>query len=136
MEPELPPPPKAAFELVRQLWQDDPPDDERRQDPRFPATGVLRVQPLDEALRPRGEPFLAVLRDVSVRGISFVHTRAVPHGYVQLDIHKAAVRTPRLLVTIVWCKPVRTLYLVAGRILTRDVKTQDCDANPSESPQA
>lgn len=123
-QPELPPPPKIAFDFVRQLWEQDPPEENLRRDPRYQSVTTLRIQPLSEALQPKGEPFLAVLRDVSARGISFVHTRALTNGFILVDFHELTP-APSLLVATVWSKPIRTCYLIGGRIITKYSSIQD-----------
>lgn len=113
---DLPPPPDAAYHLVREMHTTFRLHEKRR-GARYPVASTILVDMLDEASRPRNEPFLAVLRDISANGISFVHTRAITPGLMRIEFADANDRMPALVIRQVRCEPYRTFYIVAGQIV-------------------
>jgi hypothetical protein len=48
---------------------------ERRSNPRIPKSLEISVQPLDEKLVERGQPFFAITRDISQGGLAYLSSR-------------------------------------------------------------
>ncbi|MFK7767071.1 MAG: hypothetical protein AB8B55_07595 [Mariniblastus sp.] len=60
------------------------PEGDRRKNVRTTRTLVLAIQPLDEKLNPVGRPFNANTRNVSQRGIGFLHSAEFFTPYVRI----------------------------------------------------
>ena len=56
----------------------------RRSSERIPRSLVLVVQPLNNEFQPVGSPFKAVTRDVSEKGLGFLHETPFPTKYVRI----------------------------------------------------
>lgn len=118
--PSNPSPPPAAFALARELWEAELPDSELRSAQRFAASATLRITPLDDCLQPAEESFAVVLRDISEKGLSFIHTRAITNRFVLVEFATRESAAPRLLAHVVRCQPVRLFYLIAARIISKN----------------
>lgn len=59
---------------------------ERRIAKRYPLQVVAMATPLDGQMRPTGEPFPVLTRDISTSGIGLVHSRPLDMKYVHLDL--------------------------------------------------
>ena len=60
--------------------------DNRRAHKRIPRSISLTVQPLDMDFQPDGEPFWALSRDISLRGLAFVNSEPVAHEFVRIGL--------------------------------------------------
>jgi hypothetical protein len=59
-----------------------------RKSTRFPCAAEMLGPPIDADPRQRGEPFIAVCRDVSMFGVSVFHTRPGPAHYVLVRLNR------------------------------------------------
>ena len=59
-------------------------DAERRDNPRYPSSVTLRVQPLNADLQPDGEQFRVMTRDVNVDGFGFVHAEPIKQKFLKV----------------------------------------------------
>lgn len=87
---ELSPLDAVELGLIENLAADsstDPYDQpERRLANRYPLQVVAMATPLDHQMRPTGEPFPVLTRDISTSGIGLVHSRPLDMKYVHLDL--------------------------------------------------
>lgn len=104
--------------FLRETAEPDIEGEERRGSPRFRLPVSVRVSPLDERMQAAGEPYYATCSDISCRGISFLHTRAVTDKYLLVEI-SASGRRMRLLMEMLRCQPDRRYYEIAGQFVTR-----------------
>ena len=91
---------------------------ERRNHVRYVVALPTVVQPLDEKLSPSGDSFHAVTRDISVGGVSLVHTYPIQSKYISVEIKPREGAAIRLLVKVLRCKPLGSYYDVAGEFVT------------------
>jgi len=74
---------------------------ERRAEERESLVVPVLVQPVDKSLRPVGDPFTAVTRDISRSGIGLVYFERVPHCLLAIQA-RIAGEDVKLVVEIVW----------------------------------
>ena len=72
--------------LVDSNAQEIPDPTERRAHRRYPLNVVATATPLDDEMRPTGESFPVLTRDISQAGIGLVHSRPLDMKYVTLDL--------------------------------------------------
>lgn len=60
--------------------------DNRRSHHRVPRSISLMVQPLDLDFQPNGEPFWALTRDISLKGLGFINPEPITHEFVRLGL--------------------------------------------------
>jgi hypothetical protein len=76
----------------------------------------VQIFPLDNELRPAGEPFQAVTRDISYGGIGVFHTRSVDVPYVTIEIAAPdTYRSMRLLAEVEHCTRLGGFHVVGCR---------------------
>jgi hypothetical protein len=93
---------------------------ERRTEPRRPVVLPAPAQAIDEHLRPRGEPFVAITRDLSTRGIAIYHVRPVAAGsLLALELEVAPGDTMQVVLEVLRCRPAGEFYEIAGTFLTK-----------------
>ncbi len=81
----------SFFRLIQELTTGDQPHDSRRRHRREPKSISLRIQPLDLDYRPDGEPFWAVSRDISHKGLGFVNPEPVVHEFVRIGLFEQEI---------------------------------------------
>lgn len=91
---------------------------ERRVHGRYVVAIPSIVQPLDDMLRPQGKPVRAVTRDISVGGVSLLHTEAVTTSFIGANLCPVNSREICLLIHVLRCTPVGAYYDVAGEFVT------------------
>lgn len=91
---------------------------ERRSYPRYVVALPSVVQPLDDERCPQGKPFNAVTRDISIGGISLVHTRPANCRLLGVKLKLPSGKGIHLLVSVRRCRPLGTYYDIAGEFVT------------------
>jgi len=92
--------------------------DERRSATRYPLACPVVAVPIDDHEHP-GEPFAAITRDISSRGISIYHTRPVHEPYLAIQWTIEEGERLRVLVEVVRCRPVGPFfYEIGGSFIT------------------
>ena len=83
---------------------------ERRRNQRHPLSVTLAAQPLDADLKPQGNEFRVITRDVSPGGIGFVHSEPIEQEFLKLIMpdHDGS----ELVVKVRHCTPVGELGLL------------------------
>ena len=87
---ELSPLDAVALGLIANLGDAAPTEPydrpERRLTKRYPLQVVAMATPLDDQMRPMGEAFPVLTRDISTSGIGLVHSRPLDMKHVHLDL--------------------------------------------------
>lgn len=110
--------PAAVEQFLRETAEPEIERQERRGTPRYLLQIPVRVSPLDERMQSDSPPYYATCCNISCRGISFLHTRAVTNKYLLVEI-TASGRRMRLLVEVLRCQRKGRFYEVAGQFVTR-----------------
>jgi len=116
---ELPPPPPAVIEFVKQLPPVAPEVADRRNRPRRLVATTCVVTPLDAHGEPSGAAFRAVTRDVSTTGIAMLFTRPVEAPKLKIQLPRFGGTTVEVLANVIRCEPLGPYYDVAGEFVQR-----------------
>ena len=93
---------------------------ENRSEPRYRVALKVAAQPIDERLRPVGQGFYAVTRDISSRGISLFHTAAVRTHYVALEFQDPLTgQKLQAVLEVLRCRPLGPFHEIAGQFVTK-----------------
>jgi hypothetical protein len=100
--------------LIRRLTDDAQKDFlvDRRREHRYPLLVPVVVTPVG------GPGFTAVTRDISRRGISFLHTTTIDDHYVYLQFPEL-LETPAIVVEVLRRRQVGPLWEIAGAFRAR-----------------
>jgi len=91
---------------------------ERRAEPRFAISVPVEATPYDvDPLRPQ-EKFVAVTRDISASGITFLHTKSVEENFWLLEFGWPRSKGIRLVLEVLYRRPIGPLWEIAGRYVT------------------
>ncbi len=91
----------------------------RRAEKRYTVTLPVVAVPLDDAGQPAGEPFEAVTRDVSNRGIALIHTAPVQASYLGLDLMDHQGHKLNAILQVLRCRRVGAYYEIAGQFVAK-----------------
>ena len=112
-------PPDLIVEFLVRLLREEPVHHERRQATRHALAVPVIALPMDSTFRPVDAAFLAVTRNISVTGLSLVHTRAVAAQLMVVELAGSASETMQFVMRVLRCRPLRNLYEIAGPFLLR-----------------
>lgn len=112
-----PGPPRIPAEMVRFVQRRALTMSQLTDETAHPLVLPLSVQPLDSTCQPKGEPFEALTREVSTRGLAFVHQRAVSAPYVSLALKMPSGEERKFLLQVQRCEPAGMYYDVSGRFV-------------------
>ncbi|HEX4000477.1 MAG TPA: PilZ domain-containing protein [Pirellulales bacterium] len=91
---------------------------ERRAEPRFAISIPVEVTPYDvDPLRAHPK-FVAVTRDISASGVTFLHTTSIEETYWLLKFAHPRARGVRLVLEVLYRRPIGPLWEIAGRFVT------------------
>ena len=91
---------------------------ERRSEPRFAISVPVEVTPYEvEPLRAHLK-FVAVTRDISASGITFLHTESVQEDFWLLEFARPRTKGIRLVLEVLYRRPIGPLWEIAGRFVT------------------
>ena len=108
--------PQGMAAFLADLAQKDEHDD-RREQRRFAVTIRATVIPVDEHMSPVDEPFTAMTLNISQSGLALVHTRAVNHRFLLVELHDP--RRTQVVLEVIRCRHVGRFYDIAGRFTIR-----------------
>lgn len=135
-----PPQAIAAFveRLIRHSKYYDGPDS--RSEPRYAVRMPVAAVPVDDDLQKIGEPFVAVSRDLSGRGIAIYHTRRISQRYLALELSTPSEEKLHVLLQVLRCRPVGLFYEIAGKFVSKIAQHCksphiNCDAGQLEQPE-
>jgi hypothetical protein len=135
-----PPQAIAAFveRLIRHAKYYDGPDS--RSEPRYAVRMPVAAVPVDDDLQRIGEPFVAVSRDLSGKGIAIYHTRRISQRYLALELSTPSDEKLHVLLQVLRCRPVGLFYEIAGNFVSKIARDRrsphiHCDAGRSENPE-
>lgn len=123
-------------DLVNSLANDGYVGTQKRASPRHRITMEVAAVPLDELLRPIGDPFIALTRDISAGGISLVHTRRVAAPYLLLKLDNGGGVAVRVITKVLRCRQLKRFFEVAGKFVSRCTDSNGEGAAGPESPAA
>ncbi len=105
-------------QLILNLCKPERPVVEKRREERVATSLSLMIQPLDFDFRPDGEPFWALSRDISSRGLGFVNPEPIQHRYVRLELIEHGASTIARVCHSTSIGLEYPLYLVGVQFLT------------------
>jgi hypothetical protein len=88
--------------------------EERRRYRRFSLITNVIALPLDEGLRPVGQPFVGLSSGMSIGGIRLLHTDPLPSDYLFIEIDGQPVR---FLLSVLRNRPIGPCCEIAGRFV-------------------
>ena len=91
---------------------------EQHAEPRFPVCIPVEATPYDVGEHRTREKFVAVTRDISVSGITFLHTKSVEEDFWVLEFQRPAVKGIRLVMEVLYRRPIGPFWEIAGRFVT------------------
>jgi hypothetical protein len=112
-------PPQAIAEFLHRLKDESRGREDRRQAARCWMVTHVAAVPVDKEFRPVGEPFMAVTRNISTRGLALVHTRAVESELVVVELTTGSGSAIQLVMRVARCRPMGRFYEVAGPFVVR-----------------
>ncbi len=92
--------------------------EERRRFRRYSLITNVVVVPLDDGLRPIGEPFVALSSGMSVDGIRLIYTDPSPTDRLFIEIEGQPVR---FVLSVLRSRPIGPCFEIAGRLLNADI---------------
>jgi hypothetical protein len=98
---------------------------ERRRFRRYSLITNVIVLPLDDGLRPVGEPFVALSSGMSVDGMRLIHTDPSPTDHLFIEIDGQPVR---FVLSVLRSCPIGPCFEIAGRLLNADVVNQEMES--------
>jgi hypothetical protein len=117
-----PSPPQAMVSYLERRFDPDDVYNNRRAARRALLLATVTAIPLTPKLKPCGEAFKAIARDVSEGGLSLLHTRAV--SAKRLALRWQRLTSPRRLISVVLevkrCHPMGPFYLLAGQFVKNE----------------
>lgn len=94
---------------------------ERRCEPRIAIALVVDLIPLDEVLRPCGEPQQGVTRDISKHGIGIFAAIPIETRYLRVYLTLQPDGIPsEVLVEVLRCEPFGVVFDIGGRFVAED----------------
>lgn len=91
---------------------------ERRAEPRFAVSVPVEATPYDVDSMRAHERFVAVTRDISASGITFLHTKSVEEDFWLLKFAWPRTRGVRVVLEVLYRRPIGPLWEIAGRFVT------------------
>jgi hypothetical protein len=119
-EPTLADSREAITALIRKLIDDIEEDfivDHRREGRHATLMPVI-VVPLSETGRSLTSEFVAVVHDLSSRGISMLHSSEIEHKYLFLRFPEARVKTEGVALEVLRRRKIGPLWEIAGNFIT------------------
>ena len=101
---------------------------ERRRHLRIPVPVLFRLTPLDDDRQPVAEQSIVVVgKNVSQRGISFIHNRPLPYRRARITLIQPGFGPFDVEVDVRWCRFTRPgWYESGGRLLRAAARTWTC----------
>jgi predicted RNA-binding Zn-ribbon protein involved in translation (DUF1610 family) len=113
-------PPVAITQAINTMVPKPYAGPERRENTRMRITMPVAAVPLDEFLHPVGQPGMLITRDISVTGIALLHDEPWRPKYMVVELPAVHPHVPlQLVVEVLRCKPIESLYEIAGRFVMR-----------------
>lgn len=116
-------PPEEILAFVEQIlnsqYEEPTPANERRTERRFRVTLPVSAVPIDASLRPIGETFTAVSRNISTRGIALLYTRHVEAQFLALRIKLKDQDPVQAAMEVLRCRRVGPFFEIAGKFVAK-----------------
>jgi hypothetical protein len=115
--PNLRSPTSAVIEHVRNLVSSYEPIIERREAPRLSVTFSARAVALDDQLRPVGDEFFLVVRNISATGLGLLSTTPVNSTFLAIEFATDGGETLHVAIEVRRCQPIGPCFDVGGRFV-------------------
>jgi hypothetical protein len=115
--PNLRSPTSAVIEHVRNLVSSYEPIIERREAPRLSVTFSARAVALDDQLRPVGDEFFLVVRNISATGLGLLSTTPVKSTFLAIELATDGGETLHVAIEVRRCQPIGPCFDVGGRFV-------------------
>ena len=112
-------PPAEVVEYVTKIVLADLAQDEKRDGRRHPVSLPVSAVPIDDQFSPKGPEFVAVTRDISTGGISFIHTCPVNDKLLALELVNREGEKIQVVMEVVRCTNSGRYYEVGGRLVAK-----------------
>lgn len=129
-------PPQEIREFMRRLIVQHGQADElcggkeRRSEKRFRITVPVLAKPIGEDLQSAGEPFVAVTKDISTRGLAFLHYEAIESKFLVVRLTDLGGRHLTGAIEVLRCRPLDRFFEVGGKFVTKLYNGFDRIARP------
>jgi hypothetical protein len=104
-----------VLELIEEAQREYTVD--RRRERRHPLAMLINVVPIGENGRLVASGFAAVTRDISARGISFLHTGPVEEKYLFLRFPQASFDPQALVMEVLRRTEIGPFWIIAGKFI-------------------
>lgn len=118
-------PPQEIVEFVERLIGQYKQDDrfcganERRSEQRHPIAVPIIARPVGEDLQSAGEPFVAVTKDISTRGVALLHHEPIDSKYMAVRLTDRDGRKLTGAIEVLRCRQVGQFFEVGGKFVTK-----------------
>lgn len=92
--------------------------DERRREPRTPVTMAVPTQPLNDLRQRCGEPFTAITKNISTRGIAIYYTKAIAvRSLLAMQLRDGRGETLSVVMRVAHCERRGPLFEIGGEFV-------------------
>ncbi|MEX2120752.1 MAG: hypothetical protein WD847_14270 [Pirellulales bacterium] len=110
-------PRQAIRDYIEQLIPTVDPTMDRRAARRFVTTFPAVAVALNENFEPEGNPFVALVHNISTHGLAMVHIRPVAAKYVGVELRLPRGQNVQVIIEITRCELIGLDYEIAGRFV-------------------
>jgi hypothetical protein len=111
-------PPAAMVKFVRSLVREDYVGRQKRRSLRVPLVIEVQAVPVDEDLRPKGPPLIALVRNISTNGTNLVHTEPIRSPFLRLQIHAVGLETT-VFAKVLRCRQLKRYFEIGCEFIAR-----------------
>jgi ribosomal protein L37AE/L43A len=115
-------PPEYVQRLVRALTSSAHEGPDRRQTKRYRMAVPVVAVPLGFDFKVAGDPLRMTTKDISVGGVSLIHTRFTERPYFALDFTAAGVEHMQVTLEVLSVKNFGPVYEIAGKFVDRTAR--------------
>ncbi len=112
-------PPEALAAFIQQMIGEGQMFANRRSTARHQLVVPVTAVPVDVGFFPIGEPFTAITRDISTKGLSLIHTRAVRCERLVVELPNRSGAAIQLVLQVARCRALGRFYEIAGPFTMR-----------------
>ena len=96
---------------------------DRRTEPRWTIVMPVAVMPVDIRLRPNGEQFVAITRDISSRGLALYHTAEVPaKSLLAVELRNPQGDTLQAVLEVLRCRADGPAFEIGGQFVVKSMR--------------
>lgn len=112
-------PPDEVAEFIATLDPEDDGGAEKRTALRQPFTTEVPVFPVNEEYLTIGQPFVALSRDISSKGMSLIHTRAIHAELLAVELDAGSGKRLQLVLRVRRKRVIDRFFQLAGEFVAR-----------------